>query len=302
MKGGAKSLDGNGRGNEAGRRAGGWIAARLLCVVALIATAPAGHAQQAADFFRQNCTSCHTIGGGRITGPDLKNVEQRKDREWLVRFLQNPKAMIDSSDAYAVELQQQARGVIMPTIPGMTPVVAQALLDMIGAESKLPKSQFAGLPISDAPFTPQQVAAGRALFVGDQRLAKGGPACVSCHTTATAGGLGGGRLGPDLTRVYERLGGRRATGMWLVSPATLTMQSVFRHRPLQPEEILSLLAFIEDAAAEPRRIEPASTFNFFLLGFGGMVLGLVSMGAIWRRRLRGVRGRLVEPGRQKDRS
>ncbi|HZS52026.1 MAG TPA: cytochrome c, partial [Bryobacterales bacterium] len=117
---------------ERRRRASLW----LPCVAALIAAAPAGRAQQAADFFRQNCTSCHTIGGGRITGPDLKNVEQRKDRPWLVRFLQNPKAMIDSNDPYAVELQQQARGVIMPTIPGMTPVVAQALLDLIEAESK----------------------------------------------------------------------------------------------------------------------------------------------------------------------
>src|SRR5690606_36048558 len=25
-------------------------------------------AQDAADFFRQNCVSCHTIGGGRLTG------------------------------------------------------------------------------------------------------------------------------------------------------------------------------------------------------------------------------------------
>lgn len=78
-------------------------------------------AQEAADFFRGNCMSCHSIGGGRLTGPDLKNVEQRKDRVWLVKFLTNPKAMVDSGDPYAVKLQQEARGVVMPTLPGMTP-------------------------------------------------------------------------------------------------------------------------------------------------------------------------------------
>ncbi|HYM09145.1 MAG TPA: cytochrome c [Bryobacterales bacterium] len=265
-----------------------WLGALALLV------APAAWAQQAADFFRQNCMSCHTIGGGRITGPDLKNVSQRRDRAWLVKFLQNPKAAIDGGDPYALELQQQARGVIMPTVPGMSPAVAEALLNLIGAESSLPKSQFAGLGISDAPFTAAQAAEGEQIFSGGRRLAKGGPPCISCHATASVGGLGGGRLGPDLTRVYERLGGRRAAGMWLMAPATTTMQAVFRQRPLQPEEILPLLAYIEAAAAQPPQGEPSSVINFFLLGFGGMALGLVSAGAIWRGRLRGVRRKLVQ--------
>jgi hypothetical protein len=32
-------------------------------------------AQEAADFFQQNCASCHTITGGRLTGPDLKALK-----------------------------------------------------------------------------------------------------------------------------------------------------------------------------------------------------------------------------------
>ena len=40
-------------------------------------SAVSAHAQQASDFFQQNCTSCHTIGGGRLTGPDLKDVPRR---------------------------------------------------------------------------------------------------------------------------------------------------------------------------------------------------------------------------------
>jgi len=50
----------------------------ILCMVTAAAT---GSSQEAADFFRQNCISCHTVGGGRLTGPDLKNVTQRKERE-----------------------------------------------------------------------------------------------------------------------------------------------------------------------------------------------------------------------------
>ena len=48
-------------------------------------------AQDRVDDFRLNCTSCHTIGGGRLVGPDLLNVTERKDRAWLARFIVDPK-------------------------------------------------------------------------------------------------------------------------------------------------------------------------------------------------------------------
>ena len=74
-------------------------ALRLLPLAALFVLNRQVAAQQdASAFFKQNCTSCHTIGGGRLTGPDLKDVTARKDRAWLVQFLQSPKSMIDSGD------------------------------------------------------------------------------------------------------------------------------------------------------------------------------------------------------------
>ena len=60
------------------------ILGSICLLLAIVSGAPA---QDAADFFRQNCISCHTIGGGRLTGPDLKGVGQRKDHGWLVDFL-----------------------------------------------------------------------------------------------------------------------------------------------------------------------------------------------------------------------
>ncbi len=249
--------------------------------------------QEPSAFFKQNCTSCHTIGGGRLVGPDLKDVTTRRDRGWLVQFLQNPKAMMDSGDAYALKLQQDARGVVMPVIPGMTPAQAQMLLEMITAESKLPRSQFAGTQVSERPLTPQDVLNGRAIFLGEKALAGGGPACVSCHTLRGLGGLGGGRLGPDLTRVYERLQGRKPLSAWLAAPASPTMAPVFKTRPLQPYEILALVALFQDSAQKGGEDESPSLLTFFLLGTGGMVLGLVGLNAAFRKRFRGVRRSLV---------
>ncbi len=268
---------------------------RALALVPCLALAPyAARAQEAPDFFRQNCVSCHTIGGGRLTGPDLKNVTQRKDRQWLIEFLQGPQAMMDKGDPYALKLQQEARGVVMPTISGMSPARAQALLAMIDAESKLAKSQFAGFQISDRPFTAYDVAQGRAIFEGARRLANGGPACISCHTVRGVGALGGGRLAPDLTRVFERLQGRKNMSVWLFAPATPTMGTVFKLQALKPEEILPLVAFFEDAARRGGQDDSAARLNFFLLGLGGAAMALVAMDAAWKRRFRSVRRQLVE--------
>ncbi|MFB3916167.1 MAG: c-type cytochrome [Terriglobales bacterium] len=269
----------------------------LLLLMLMVAASAAAQDMTPVDYFRQNCMSCHTIGGGRLTGPDLKDVTQRKDPAWLTKFMSNPSAMIASGDPYALKLRDEAGGVVMPTLPGMTPQRAQQLLDFITAESKPPRSQFAGSQVSDRPFTARDVAIGRALFRGEQRLSGGGPACISCHTMKRIGALGGGRLGPDLTLVYERLQGRKGLSAWLMNPASPTMAPVFRAKAMQPEEILPLVALFEDAALKGGQDDTTALLNFLLLGAGGMVLGLVLLDAVWKKRLRGVRRFLVHRDR-----
>lgn len=270
----------------------------LLCFL-LYGLAGLSQNPQPAEYFRQSCASCHTVGGGRLVGPDLKNVTQRKDRAWLAQFIQAPKAVIDSGDSYAVQLLRDAQGVVMPSL-GLDATRAQALLDLIEAESKLPKSQFAGTQISDRPFTTRDVELGRAIFIGTQQLKNGGPACVSCHTMRGLGGLSGGRLGPDLTLVYERLQGRKGLGAWLGNPASPTMAPVFKKTPLHGDDILPLLAYFEDSAKKGGADDTTARLNFLLIGMGGTVIGLVLLDGIWKKRLRGVRRQLVHKTRGEE--
>jgi mono/diheme cytochrome c family protein len=277
------------------KRAPSYIAARH-CLFAMFLAGMAAYAvaqNSAAEQFRQSCASCHTIGGGRLVGPDLKNATQRKDRAWLVQFVQNPKAVIDSGDSYAQQLMRDSQGVVMPTL-GIDAARAMALVELIEAESKLSSSQFAGTRVSERPFTAADVALGRALFTGEQPLKRGGPACISCHTLRGIGGLSGGRLGPDLTLVYERLQGRKGLGAWLTNPGSQTMLPVFKSAPLDGNEILPLLALFESTAKAGGQDDSAARLNFVLIGLGGLVIGLVGMDSIWKKRFRGVRRELVE--------
>lgn len=282
------------------------VAAALLAVLLPSAGAPAQAgapdaaapvkeiSEETVDFFKANCVSCHTIGGGALAGPDLKGLLERRDREWLVRFILDPKAVIDGGDPYAQELFRVAKGTYMPTLATMTRDRAGKLLDLVEVESAKEKSRFAGLQISDRPLTPADVALGRDLFSGRRAFASGAPACAGCHDVAGMGAFGGGRLGPDLTDVYARLEGRKSLGAWLGAPPAATMMPVFRDRPLDGEEILALVAYLKDASEAGAAAGRDGLLLFLLAGLGGAAGILVVFDFLWRGRFRGVRRALVE--------
>ncbi len=249
--------------------------------------------EESITYFKQNCASCHTIGGGRLTGPDLKGVTDRKDKSWLIKFIKDPKAVIDGGDPYAQQILSEARGVYMPPVPGMTNELAGKLVDLIATESVLEKSQFAGIEISDRPLTEADVVKGEALFMGRTAFINGAPACVSCHTVTGVGGLGGGLLGPDLTSAYARLEGRNSLSAWLAAPPSAVMQPVFVGHDLDSEEILALVAFMKDRAAAGESEAPSPTLTFVIAGLALASAFLVFFDLAWRTRFRSVRRSLI---------
>ncbi len=284
----------------------------VLVATGLLLAAPAARGEEdAAPFFKQNCLSCHTIGGGRMTGPDLKDVLKRRDAAWLKRFIPNPKGMIDGGDPTAQQLLQEYRGVVMPQVPGLTPAKVDALLGLIEVESALPKSRFqgAGSAIPDRPFTEAEIREGSALFKGTRRLKNGGPSCISCHAVRGLGLLGGGRLGPDLSDAFVRLEGRKGLAGWLSSPPTPTMQEVFKAHPLDArgtdtagnlDEVVLLVASLEQVSQSPPvAATSAPQLSFVLLGLCGAVGCLVAFDFIWGGRFRGVRRPLVRDAKHR---
>jgi cytochrome c2 len=266
----------------------------IVPAAVLLFAAASAFADPAATYFRQNCMSCHTIGGGRLVGPDLKDVSKRADRDWLLKFMVNPKSFLDGGDPIALKLKEEARGAVMPNISGLDATMAGQLLALIDAESKLPKSQFIGLNLSDQPFTARDIANGRRIFEGTQRLTNGGAACISCHSVDRLSTLGGGKLGPDLTKVFERMNGRKNLASWLMAPATPTMRPLFVNSSLTNDEIVAMVAYLEAAARKPPATGDTSTLSFFFLGLGGAVFGFIGVDTVWRKRFRGVRKPMVK--------
>lgn len=70
-------------------------------------------AQESKDLFKV-CSACHTIGKGKLVGPDLKGVTGRHEETWLIKFIQNSQAMVKAGDETAVKLFNENNKIPMP--------------------------------------------------------------------------------------------------------------------------------------------------------------------------------------------
>jgi cytochrome c2 len=70
-------------------------------------------AQAGETIFKQKCTPCHTIGKGKLIGPDLKGVTLRREEAWLFRQIKEPDKMIAEADSIATQLVKDVGGIAM---------------------------------------------------------------------------------------------------------------------------------------------------------------------------------------------
>lgn len=123
---------------------------------------------------------------------------------------------------------------------------------------------------------------GKALFTGEKAFANGGPACISCHS-AGVGDLGGGVLGPNLTKAFAdpTKNALLSTG-WVNGGGSPVMGPIFSNKKITEEEMVNLRAFFK--AASEKEVAPSSTGTFTILGLGGFVGFIVLFGIVWSGR------------------
>ena len=66
-----------------------------------------------AQIFKTNCISCHTIGGGRLIGPDLEGVSKKRNADWLKQWINSSSDFIASGDVDAIAIFEEYNKVAM---------------------------------------------------------------------------------------------------------------------------------------------------------------------------------------------
>lgn len=218
-------------------------------------------------------------------GPDLKGVTAVRDHAWLTRFISTPDRVLASGDPIANQLLKEYGGVAMPNL-GLNQTQVDELIAYLG-ESAPRKENLP--PVAKALAVAGEPQRGAALFTGAIPLLRGGAPCMACHTVSGVAALGGGSLGPDLTGIHSRLGEAGLASLLATLPFP-TMRPIYQARPLTQAEQDDLAALFRIASGRP---SVNTTPRISAIAVAGCVLLLLLAGAVWRKRLRGVRRMFV---------
>lgn len=231
-----------------------------------------------AKTFEKKCSSCHTVGQGDLKGPDLKGISDRREEKWLIDFIRSADTMIQSGDPEAVKVYNKYGQKDMPDQKLSDDEIRKILQFIEGGGQ-----QEVALDVKSATdATPEDILAGKQIYLGEKPLTNGGASCISCHTVGKYGVLGGGTLAKDLTFIYTDYNDK-GLSVALKKLAFPVMEEIYDGKPLTDEEAFQLKAFLYDADKKGETNTGAQK-KFVFLGVGGAIVGMGMIDLIWRRR------------------
>ena len=83
------------------------------------ADASGGDAAAGKELFNTLCAACHKLDGNSI-GPALRGIGEKRDAEWLHKWIKNSQALIASGDEHAVAIYNEFNQVAMPPFPQLS--------------------------------------------------------------------------------------------------------------------------------------------------------------------------------------
>jgi mono/diheme cytochrome c family protein len=89
-------------------------------------------------FAAKACTGCHTVGKGRLAGPDLAGVLDRRGETWVRTWLKDPTPMFET-DETAKALLKEYNNVKMPNMKLTEEQIDQLLHYIVETGSKAKK-------------------------------------------------------------------------------------------------------------------------------------------------------------------
>lgn len=230
--------------------------------------------------FKQSCSACHTVGGGRLVGPDLIDIQSRRSDEWIKSFIKSSQTVIKSGDKYADSLFKAYNEMPMPDHPNLTDTEINGIIAYLSDKSSAPTTTA---EVSTVALTGDSQRGGE-LFSGKIRFTNLGASCNSCHNVNMDGFISGGALAKDLTHAITRLTAAGVEGVISGLPFP-QMKETYNAKPITPQEIADLTAFLV-TVDEQAPDQVASSIGKYLItgGIVGIIVLLILYSLFWIRR------------------
>jgi mono/diheme cytochrome c family protein len=160
---------------------------------------------------RLNCQGCHKLNNVEqpMLGPDLSSVGNKVTREWIYKWLKEPRTVLDKDGNVTVNGYESGDESRMPKFR-LKEEEIKALSAFLSRQKAKPTERYKINPGVVAAWSknPELISQGEVRF--RQMM------CTTCHALAvTRGGetkLIGGNIGPELTKV-----GSKVSEEWLVA-------------------------------------------------------------------------------------
>ena len=129
-----------------------WLLAAFLPIY-LFGQDASGDAAKGKDLFKANCAACHKLDG-KLVGPPLGGITEKKSAEWLHKWIKNSKALIDAGDKDAIAIFEEYNKVPMLAYDGiLSDGDIDNVLAYIADPSKAEAAAPATPPATDTPAT-----------------------------------------------------------------------------------------------------------------------------------------------------
>ncbi len=112
----------------------------IICILitSFYYTVTAQNVAQGEKSFKSLCAACHSVGKGKVVGPDLAGVTTKRNEKWLISWIKSSQTMVKNNDPIAVKLFNEYNKMPMPDA-NLTPAQIKDVLAYIKSLSPAAK-------------------------------------------------------------------------------------------------------------------------------------------------------------------
>jgi mono/diheme cytochrome c family protein len=199
---------------------------------------------------RFNCIGCHKLAGilrPAMLGPDLTNVGTKVSREWIYKWLKEPRTILDKDGNLVVDGVENEDQPRMPHF-NLREEELRALSAFLSAQKRI--------SIPSAKFDPRVLAKwgknSETVDQGELRFRQ--MFCTTCHSIAvTRAGettLIGGDIGPELTKVGTKVNTDWLVA-WLRNPEGYLPHTIMPKYGWSDEDLYKVTRYIQEKLTDP---------------------------------------------------
>jgi mono/diheme cytochrome c family protein len=197
-----------------------------------------------------NCIGCHKLQGIErplMLGPDLTNIGNKTSREWIFKWLKDPRTLSDTNGNVSVNGYENEEEPRMPRFRlNDTERTALSAFLIERRSSPIEPYKFDSRVTAAWEKKPDLVDQGQARF--RQMF------CSTCHSLAVVRGgeiqLIGGDIGPELTKVGSKVKPDWLV-FWLQNPQAYLPHSLMPRYGWSDEDLYKITHYIMDRLTDP---------------------------------------------------